>query len=82
MLAHGVGSGIVGGERESRVAKLGQHQGEVTGRSVEVLPPIVRVDAKYTGRIGHQLPEPDRPDMGDGVRIVRTLDLDIGPIEV
>ena len=40
------------------------------------------VDAKCPGRIGHQLPEPDRPDMGDGVWIVRALDLDIGEIEV
>jgi hypothetical protein len=82
MLAHGVGSGIVGGEREARVAKLGQHEGEVARGAVEVLLPIVGIHAKRASSIGHQLPEPYRPDTGDGVRIVRTLDLYIGAIEV
>ena len=82
MRAHGVRPCIVGGQRKADIAELGQHQSEILGRTVEVLPPVVGINAKCTGGVRHQLPKADRTGMGDGARIVGALNFNIGAIEV
>ena len=82
ILAHGIGSGVVGGKRQACVAELGQHHREIACRSVQVLSPVIGVNAKCAGGIRHQLPKTDGPGVGDGARIVSALDLDIGAIKV
>ena len=34
MLAHGLRPGIIGSERKTDIAELGQHQGKIAGRAV------------------------------------------------
>jgi hypothetical protein len=43
---HHGGSGVVGGERQLRIAEFAQHQGEVARRAIKVLEGVGRVDAE------------------------------------
>ena len=76
-----MGTGIVGSERQRRIAELLEHHQQVTGRAVEVLGDVVGVDAEIARSVGHQLAEPNGTDWAQGAWVVGALDLDVGAVE-
>jgi len=76
-----MGTGIVGSERQRRIAKLLEHHHKVPRRAVEVLGDIMGIDAQIARGIGHQLAKPDGTNRAQGARVIRALDLDIGAVE-
>ena len=76
-----MGTGIVGRKRQRGIAELLEHHQQVTGRAVQVLRDVMRVDAEIARGVGHQLAKPDGPDGAARAGIVRALDLDIGAVE-
>ena len=76
-----MGTGIIGSERQRRIAKLLEHHQKVPRRAVEVLGDVMGIDPEIARGVGHQLAKPDGPDRAQRTRIVRALDLDIGAVE-
>ena len=76
-----MGTGIVGRKRQRGITELLKHHQKVTGRAVEVLGDVMRVNPEIERGFGHQLAESDGADGAQGAGIVRALDLDIGAVE-
>lgn len=81
MARHGFGSGVVGGERELWRAKPIKLRQQVTRGAVQVLFRIMRIDAKRTRGVWHQLSETDCADMGPCAWIKRAFDGNVGAKE-
>lgn len=76
-----MGTGIVGSERQRRIAELLEHHEKVPRRAVEVLRDVMGVNTEIARGIGHQLAEADGPDRAQGARVIGALDLDVGAVE-
>lgn len=76
-----MGTGIVGRERQRGIAELLEHHQKVTGRAVEVLRDVMRVNPEIARGIGHQLAEPNGANRAERAGIVGALDLDVGAVE-
>ena len=74
-------AGIIGSECQRRIAELLEHHQKVSGRTIEVLRYVVRIDTEIVCRARHQLAEADGTDMAQRRRIVGTLDLDVCAVE-
>ena len=76
-----LGAGVIGRKSQGSVAELVEHHQKVTGRAVEVLCHVVRIDAKIARRLGHELTEPNGADRAERAWVIGALDLDVGAVK-
>jgi len=81
VLPNCIRAGVVGCEREPRIAKRVQHHRKIAGGPVEVLHRIARVNAEVPRRRGHQLTKANGASARDRILPIGALDFDIGTVE-
>ena len=76
-----LGAGVIGRKSQGSVAELVEHHQKVTGRAVEVLRHVVRIDAKIARSLGHELTETNGADRAERASVIGALDLDVGAVK-